>query len=69
MHRITTLGHVIVATKIPWGQIPTGLWSFLTGRESDYNADTYVAKNKVEIIRDWQTYYEVKVTNIVPYLD
>ena len=59
----------MVATKIPWGQVPTGLWSFLTGKESDYNADSYVAKNRTEIIRDWQTYYEVIQIHIIHYGD
>lgn len=54
-HRLLTLGHIVATTKIPWKKA-LGL-----GKEKKLNADKTLTKRGVDIVKRWQTAYQVSL--------
>ena len=58
-HRLLTLGHIVATTKIPWKKA-LGL-----EKEKKFNADETLAKRGTDIVKRWQTAYQVSLYSIL----
>ena len=54
-HRLLTLGHIVATTKIPWKK------AFGLGKKKKLNADETLTKRGVDIVKGWQTAYQVSL--------
>ena len=55
VHRLMTLGHIVATTKIPWKK------AFGLGKKKKLNADETLTKRGVDIVKGWQTAYQVSL--------
>ena len=59
LHRIMTLGHIVATTTVPWKEVLRRAINAILCREEKFDADAMLMKEATEIIREWQSSYQV----------